>query len=647
MVIYAISDLEGFHPSELIPNFKDIISKDEVIICGDVLDSTMISKPKHIDNKSNNLRTLCDIVTKPNLRLTFGNRDLNKMKVLPLTILTTTDKTSSWLIDNFNNGTIKLDFLVAYTELKKITHLEWVHKMSNWYPFWGGKIGEKIEYWKNDNEPSQYGFFEKRFRKIFGDDTIEGTMSAVNLLETIPKELKLYNSENNDFNAFVVLAVFRAMLQKINIQNTSKAVNKSYSNLTTFLNSENYTKVTQLKLNQSMFRGLLYNMFLDPKNNMIIQKCDCPKCCRLDSCECPIDNNMYLFSHGGVSNNIILENTLVQLEDALKKSTKLKEKLTNAQNISQLGGYYIKQENEKLEPHKIDTKIKSFNEKMKQTISAIFGENHTEKKVPSDNMLLLLIASATFDCKSYIGKIKGDLSMCISLDKSSDILSTMTGIRKLRQERNMFYKKGNLFNIFGHNPNGFFSTIDLFENGDSKTYLINLDTSNTFLTTEANAKSSSYLKIDGSNVSIHSNVNIKAKEDEILVNENPIELLKSSDESVDAKIISFTNKGTRDSFIKGELSNILIDNQLNKLNEHIKLIGENKNIFYHGFTTKDGKKYILLTYHNLINFQKCLVILSEDDFKRIFSDTKKGGAYLHKYLKYKQKYISLKNQLEL
>ena len=65
------------------------------------------------------------------------------------------------------------------------------------------------------------------------------------------------------------------------------------------------------------------------------------------------------------------------------------------------------------------------------------------------------------------------------LKTSSDFTSTMAGIKRLRQQKSMFYKQGNLYNIFGHNPNGFLSTIDLFENNESKTYLINLDTSNT------------------------------------------------------------------------------------------------------------------------------------------------------------------------
>jgi hypothetical protein len=647
MVIYAISDLEGFHPSELISD--TITLKDEVIICGDVLDSTMLSKD-HLTNKSKNLRTIFDIVTKPNFKLTFGNRDLNKIKVLPLSILKTKDNSSNDLVNNFNNGLLDLN-LKTYNDLYTFeSNLEWVHKMSNWYPFWGGINDNNIEYWKNDIEPVQYKFFERRFHKIFGADTSIGTMSAGNLLETIPRELKLYDQNNNDFNAFLVLAVFRAMLLKVNSKN---------KDLEYFFEGRN------ISLKQSMFSGLLYRMYLDQKNNMIIKKCDCDtlkKCnCISGKCECPDDKNMYLFSHGGVSNNIISDNTLDKIDQELKNENNesLKSKLTNARNIfNKIGGYYKTESKSKLESKNIENKINSFNEKIKNTIKAIFDEDHTKQLVPSDNMLLLLIASASFDCNSYIKKINGDQSICSKLDilnTSSDLTSTMAGIKRLRQQKSMFYKQGNLYNIFGHNPNGFFSTIDLFENGNSKTYLINLDTSNTFLSTKANAKTdkiSSYLRINGKDVFIHSNVNIKAGKDEILINENPIKSLEDLGDSSNTKIISFTDEATKNSFIPGELSNILINRLVNEnLDEHIRRIGENEKIFYHGFTLKKGQKYILLTYHRIFGppFPRCLVILSQTDFDKIFPilATKKGGKWLNKYLKYKQKYISLKNQLEL
>jgi len=355
---------------------------------------------------------------------------------------------------------------------------------------------------------------------------------------------------------------------------------------------------------------------------------------------------MYLFSHGGVSNNIIFDNTLVKLEEALKKSTQLKEKLTNAQNI-QSGGYYKTESKSKLKSDEIEGRITSFNQKIKNTIKAIFDEYQTENHthlIPSDNMLLLLIASAPFDCISYINKIKGNQSICSNLDilnTSSYLTSTMAGIKNLRKQKSMFYKQGNLYNIFGHDPNGFFSTIDLFENGASKTYLINLDTSNTFLSTKDIAKTnktSSYLRIDDKDVSIHSNVNIKAGETEILIDQNPIKSLETSDDSANLKIISFTNEATKNSFITGGLSNILINSKVNdELNGHIRRIGENENIFYHGFLSKDKVKYILLTYNRPPKhpiYPRCLVVLSQTDFNNIFpisgTNTKTGGKWLIK-----------------
>ena len=40
---FAISDLEGFYPDQVLPIYNDIKTnkQDEIIICGDIIDSTM------------------------------------------------------------------------------------------------------------------------------------------------------------------------------------------------------------------------------------------------------------------------------------------------------------------------------------------------------------------------------------------------------------------------------------------------------------------------------------------------------------------------------------------------------------------------------------------------------------------------------
>lgn len=718
MVIYAISDLEGFHPSELLPEYDgydNIIKDHEVIICGDVLDSTMISEKDHLEKKIFNLRTIHQILFQPNLRLTFGNRDLNKLKVGPLTILKTKDNSSNILVDNFNNGLLNLD-LATYN---KFENLDWVHKMSNWYPFWGGINKENIGYWKDDNEPKEtLGFFEKRFIKIFGPDTSKGTMSAGNLLKTIPKELRLYNESNNDYNAFIVLAVFKSMLLKP--INPKEAIRKEFSTYTS-------------PPTQNQFRGFLYKMFTDPKNNMIIHKCVCGNFFSKNHCECKDGTcklcedkeNLYLFSHGGVTSEIIQENTLEKISQIFENesSLKLKEKLTDANQVLTGGYYHSMNPNRNLiNVEDIINKIKLFNETMKTVIQKVLDEDYIKQKTPSNNMLLLLIASATFDCSSFETKIKATKeSLCKDigiLNKKSDITSTMAGIKRLR-EKNVFFKNGTIYNIFGHNPNGFFPTIDLFENKSrtkkddiiNKTYLINLDTSNTFLTTSANKlknekvvikdRKKSYLKIDGNNVSVNSNIYITVVNAEIAKDDNPFEYLenrkavaaanaekeaiekrKAADQQtkqanttdlerlakanviwveaaekavVDAKkaaaleetilnqkIITFTLNTAQilkyESIQQPLEFNFTLEFKIDdNLNKKLKQIGENPKIFYHGVDSKN--KLILLTY-NRQGYSKCLIVLSEADFIRLYPQ--KGEKYLNKYLKYKQKYISLK-----
>ena len=88
---FAISDLEGFYPDQVLPIYNSIKhdKQNEIIICGDIIDSTIKSIPTTsiLELKSNNLKTIYEIVINPNICLTFGNRDLNKIKVGPLTEL--------------------------------------------------------------------------------------------------------------------------------------------------------------------------------------------------------------------------------------------------------------------------------------------------------------------------------------------------------------------------------------------------------------------------------------------------------------------------------------------------------------------------------------------------------------------------------
>ena len=152
---YSISDLEGFYPEYVLPMYNEIKRKhdEELIICGDILDSTIKAKIDYniLKLKSNNVKTIYDIVTNPNIFLTFGNRDLNKIKVGPLTELycEEEDESSKMLIDNFNKGELETLDKMTYFSILAIVKKGWCQNMSNWYPFWSD-VKDNLDYWKDD-----------------------------------------------------------------------------------------------------------------------------------------------------------------------------------------------------------------------------------------------------------------------------------------------------------------------------------------------------------------------------------------------------------------------------------------------------------------------------------------------------------------
>lgn len=632
---FAISDLEGFYPDQVLPMYNSIKydKLNQIIVCGDIIDSTIKSTPTIgiLELKSHNIKTIFDIVVNSNIYLTFGNRDLNKIKVGPLTELCYygQDENSKKLIDSFNSGDLDNLNITTFYNISNIKEKRWCQNMSNWYPFWGEKIMDNIDYWKDNDEPNKILkdgklekclFFEKRFHKIFGLDTTIGTMNANNLLKTIPIELGLYAESFPEYNAFIVLAVFKSMLQKVKFNDDGKL----YEIL--------YNPIKYKIINQSIFKGLLYSLFTDDKNKMIIKRTD--------------NLNTYLFSHGGVSSDIIDRNTLQELDDILNdpKTIDLRDKITDINKLR--GGYY------KNTTVDIDRPIENFNTKMKEIIIKIFDENYKILKKPSNNMLLLLIAITPFECKTFYSKTLSKPDVLLKckdlgiLNTNSNLISTMAGIKELRSQNKVFYYGNRLFNIFGHNPNGFGPTVDLFENDILKTYLVNLDTSNTFLSTSSNhslndpsLKSSSYILIENDKIRLLTDVYIKSSKNERIKIENNEESLFSNIEfnQSDSKEIDNLKNNIVLAYSGEDLSDVIrikIDNYIDlEMDQKLRLFKDNKNIFYHG----NIDNYLIFNYRRTLEFPfpRCLFIVDESTFihKYIFHI---------KYLKYKHKYLNLK-----
>jgi len=639
---FAISDLEGFYPDQVLPMYNSIKydKLNEIIVCGDIIDSTIKSTPTPsiLELKSNNLKTIYDIVVNSNICLTFGNRDLNKIKVGPLTELCYygQDENSRKLINSFNSGDLENLNITTFYNIFNIKEKRWCQNMSNWYPFWGEKIIDNIDYWKNNNEPIKivkegkpepYLFFEKRFHKIFGTDTTVGTMNANNLLKTIPMELGLYAESFPEYNAFIVLAVFKSMLQKVKFNDDGKL----YEIL--------YNPISYPNINQSIFKGLLYSLFTDDKNKMIIKRTDY--------------TNTYLFSHGGVSSDIIERNTLQELDDILNdiNTFELRDKITDVNKLR--GGYY---KNTTID---IDQQIEKFNTRMKEIIMKIFDEDYKILNKPTSNMLLLLIAITPFDCKTFYSKTLSKPDVILKcknlgiLNTNSSLISTMAGIKELRSQNKIFYYGNRLFNIFGHSPNGFGPTVDLFENDIHKTYLVNLDTSNTFLSTSSNQslydqslKTSSYILIENNKIRLLTEVYIKSSKNERIKIENNENLLFSSIEfnQSDSTEINNLKNNIVLAYSGEDLSDVIrikIDNYIDQeMDQKLRLFKDNKNIFYHG----NIDNYLVFNYRRTLEppFPRCFYIIDEKIFSKRYK-YKKEDTVRYKYLKYKNKYINLKN----
>jgi hypothetical protein len=176
----------------------------------------------------------------------------------------------------------------------------------------------------------------------------------------------------------------------------------------------------------------------------------------------------------------------------------------------------------------------------------------------------------------------------------------------------LYCSSKDLYQFIGHIPVGFGPTIDLFENDKSKykSITVCLDTSNSFLGTTYNEFAEN---TTSKAVLIPSTGNISINVHETIAN-LPIKKFTKKDFDIYCKKSDSTLIFTSDIVDK----KILLDYtcQLNSLLfEQIKLT-TNK-LFYHGNYFKSGKQFHVCTY-NGIGFNKCLLIITDDELQKLF-----------------------------
>jgi len=622
--IIAISDLEGFDINLFLPNCKcddnNCVKCNNlnIILCGDMIDSTG-SDSSILEKKIYNLRNILKIIKSNNIELVLGNRDLNKIKLILLAKLKLPINDSNYHL-NFNLGILNFS---EYDELKKKiiasnTNNEdcWKESMDNWDIFWDNK--------KSKGESKNFNIdriFIDRFNDIFTD-----SMGAKGLLNSISLELGI-NTIDDDYKAFIVFLVFNSMLQVSRISNYDVDFKQTFKNA-------------------YFCRGWYYELL------------NKGKVCSIFTYE--ESKKKYIFSHGGITKDLInnIEDINIIEAESLKENTA----------FFKVGGSgsSINFENSNIFNEKINKINRLFRNKINEAFYFYYNcrnndsKNNDSKK--SIDFILSMVAEYKFPVESK--------------EISSGIISPiMPGFTTLvGKEQYFFCNDYTVIQIFGHKPIGYAATIYAYSDNDKKTILVNLDNSNSFFNsvynyidnTDPNKFTKSYFAIDqNGNGIVKSIISLKLKnfDNKVMklkefsdqkfnkLNEDSYTIIysKSFEEekqllNIDNLLINITqNIDEIDTSFSGYIK--LNYNVEKKQNESIIIVSKNGNQF-RAFNGIIEEKYYIFSVVHPDRRQVALYILTKEDFNKYISidESQSGGDYKLKYLKYKKKYLMLKQK---
>ena len=606
--VKIVSDLEG---NSLASYLDDKNPNMKILINGDMLDSTGFVPAVH-EKQTFNLLNIHMVLSNPDkYSLILGNRDLNKFKCKFMCHLENPSETDD-IVNSFNNGNICYDF-ESYELLKNKLIVSktniWKCNTQNWYTFWANFLlptetpPEKNppKEWhvqdKNDNDL----IFLNRFKTIFGKDNVTGTMSADNLLHTIPKELGVCIADdnqhekkdlNNDYRAFIVLAIFKSMCMKIDIQYNTHALNSV-----------------------STFKGWLYRLY----------KADNVYFTGYYKQDVGSSKYLHLFSHGGITKSLMDESESV-LMDFLTNNKDTTDKMKNINHKKQAGGLFKTIDVDCKNTVDICKKIDTINTYYKNITTKVFNETEiaepTSYTEPTDESLFMLATSAPFDANKFAKKFDiTDVHNAPSFVLNSPI---QPGIELMRD--NMFCcDDAILVQVVGHKPKGYTASVDFFEKGNVKSFVVSLDISNSLVNKPMNDGSQAmmiYKENEVPKINSYIKLNVKDEDGKKYGAKFPSEIteIKSNKSTkVVPYFISDTiekNEGKYD-IQKGVTVNISLDDDLEylqKMTFESKENGKaNREAYYGGHV--NGNHYItyLLDGDNP-PFRSTLLILNETDF---------------------------------
>ena len=495
-----ISDFEGTTPTAHFKKFKEYCKGEDgkrVIFLGDVFDNTAQFGPYCNGNECldpdeeygncvsdknycalQTIKTLVDD-EQTNCRYVVGNRDVNKIKLLPFFYFKDTNMRKWW--KGYNNP--EDNTIVTFKSYEEIVKnlLTTLKSSENKWMIQGDDIKYFRPFWNNDkygeawtNQKSNITDIYERFELMFGKDPTKGTMSALATLKCIPNEMfgaegmldfykKIKGDENYAISEYPSLFKQKLETKDANkkkeieelINNNSKEMENKLSE---FNRDVTWRKQVRAALTITIFMRMLEKVeHFEPNKTTdnFNQLGDLDGYLHHYLTKAPAayyathKDDLFLFAHGGITEAFIEKKGMQGITNVTlnkfkwNEKIKPKEKSKGGKRLSMKGG-----------AQEIKESINNYNNAYFELINNFF-----------DKLFFTVLNISKSDDEERYAKPKKDwVSTMLSLLKLS--AGTISDSNKFPNDSTVFYPNqtkepsdsifdkyhpvGNVYNIFGH-----------------------------------------------------------------------------------------------------------------------------------------------------------------------------------------------------